>query len=78
MRNPAPPILAAAILLAMAPGPGTTPAWAAPQAAASAKPASGISASTLSMDCRMKQTNGGNATCNKPSALMWSISPLII
>ena len=40
MRNPAPPILAAAILLAMAPGPGTTPAWAAPQAAASAKPAS--------------------------------------
>ena len=45
---------------------------------ASAKPASGISASTSSMDYRMKQTNGGNATCNKPSALMWSISPLII
>lgn len=40
MRNPAPPMLAAAILLAMAPGPGTAPAWAAPQAAASAKPAS--------------------------------------
>ena len=45
---------------------------------ASAKPASGISASTSSMGYRMKQTNGGNATCNKPSALMWSISPLII
>ncbi len=34
MRNPAPPMLAAAILLAMVPGPGTAPAWAAPQAAA--------------------------------------------
>ena len=57
---------------------GTMPRKPSQPYTASAKPASGISASTSSMDYRMKQTNGGNATCNKPSALMWSISPLII
>lgn len=48
MRNPAPPMLAAAILLAMVPGPGTAPAWAAPQAAAATTPAS--SSTTFSVE----------------------------